>query len=296
MRRYILPLILSLVIALLVGGLSLLYAGAPVKTQFTFEGTQLLVPENIVLATLAAQGDYFAGTFTDNDGVELGFVTLDRKDAQPIGKNQYIVPFAVERLGPDVSVYAGLFEPDESGIFKHRGSLFLGNQVLLQDIMVRDSGALVVRFLTHGAEQAVADSPDIEATVFGTTFGGKLEESYRIINGAFGDLFFDNPIPGEVLNPGVYAVSGEARGSWFFEADALLELRDMKGDILASAIASAEGDWMTQALVSFSSEIIIPENYAGEAVLVFKKDNPSGLPENDAELSEKVFIESHPSP
>lgn len=297
MRRYILPLILSFIIAFLAGGLSLLYYGAGESISGpTFEGTQLLVPDDAVLVTLAAQGTNFASVFTDRDGNEVGFVTLNKDDAEAIGNGKYVIPFAVDRGGTGIFVYVGLFEPNTAGVFEHKGSLFLGDRILLKDIEIRNTRSLVIRFLTHEIGQAMTDTPATDAIVFGTTFGEKLEESYKIVNGSFGDIFFESPAPGEVLSPGPYLISGETRGSWFFEANAPIELRDLQGNLLASALAAAEGEWMTEELVPFSAEITVPEDYSGEAILVFKKDNPSSLPGNDAELSERVFIEVTPAP
>jgi hypothetical protein len=35
----------------------------------------------------------------------------------------------------------------------------------------------------------------------------------------------------------------------------------------------------------------VPESYIGEATLVLKKDNPSGLPNKDASISFKITVE-----
>ena len=67
---------------------------------------------------------------------------------------------------------------------------------------------------------------------------------------------------------------------------------DADGNVIAGSFATAEGDWMTTEFVSFKSEMIdLPSAYIGPATLVLKKDNPSGLPENDASLSIPIVVE-----
>jgi len=89
-----------------------------------------------------------------------------------------------------------------------------------------------------------------------------------------------------------FIVTGEARGNWFFEASFPIEVVSMDGQILAGSIATAEGDWMTEGFVSFKSEIIdLPSAYIGPATLILRKDNPSGLPENDAAILIPIVVE-----
>lgn len=80
-------------------------------------------------------------------------------------------------------------------------------------------------------------------------------------------------------------VSGEARGTWFFEASFPIELLDSSGNVVATAIAQAKSDWMTEEFVPFDAEIEFDQAMGSQGFIVFKKDNPSGLPENDDQLS-----------
>lgn len=77
-------------------------------------------------------------------------------------------------------------------------------------------------------------------------------------------------------------IKGQAPGTWMFEANLPLELHTSTGEILFQGSAHADGDWMTESLVPFTGTITftIPSE-ATEGYLVIKKDNPSGLPEND---------------
>lgn len=79
-------------------------------------------------------------------------------------------------------------------------------------------------------------------------------------------------------------VRGEARGTWYFEADFPLELYDGRGNIILSTSTQAQGEWMTEDFVPFEKvlEFEAPETKTG--LLILRRSNPSGLPENEAEL------------
>lgn len=80
-------------------------------------------------------------------------------------------------------------------------------------------------------------------------------------------------------------LTGRARGPWYFEASFPIELRDSNNTLLATAIAQAQGDWMTENWVPFTAPLSFPAQPAGSTgTLVLKKDNPSGEPQNDASL------------
>ena len=98
------------------------------------------------------------------------------------------------------------------------------------------------------------------------------------------------PFPGAVTGKD-FGVIGKARGYWFFEGSFPIEVRERSGEVLATSIATADGEWMTEDFVKFASEIKIPESYIGPATLILKKDNPSGLPAHDASISFPITIE-----
>jgi len=80
-------------------------------------------------------------------------------------------------------------------------------------------------------------------------------------------------------------VKGEARGNWYFEASFPVVLTDWDGLIIASGVATAEGNWMTTDFVPFTATLDFTKpNYGSNGSLILKKDNPSGLPENDDSL------------
>lgn len=86
-------------------------------------------------------------------------------------------------------------------------------------------------------------------------------------------------------------IKGEARGYWFFEASFPVVLVDSDGLMIAQGIATAKSDWMTENFVPFKAELKFEKpEHKENGVLILKKDNPSGLPENDDALEIPVIF------
>ena len=80
-------------------------------------------------------------------------------------------------------------------------------------------------------------------------------------------------------------ITGEARGTWFFEGDFSVILTNWDNLIIAETFATAEGDWMTEDFVKFRLELeFVKSDYKDSGTLILKKDNPSGRPELDDAL------------
>ncbi len=80
------------------------------------------------------------------------------------------------------------------------------------------------------------------------------------------------------------SISGRARGNWFFEASAPVVVVNWDGLIIGEGYITAQGDWMTTEFVPFTGTIsytIDPNTPYDRGAIIFKKDNPSGLPEYD---------------
>lgn len=102
-------------------------------------------------------------------------------------------------------------------------------------------------------------------------------------------------------------VTGEARGTWFFEASFPLVLVDWDGKIIAQGYASAildpddpESTWMTGDFVLFSGTLEFATPYEGgsaapdfmrRGTLILQKDNPSGLTQYDDAVEVSVLFE-----
>jgi hypothetical protein len=93
-----------------------------------------------------------------------------------------------------------------------------------------------------------------------------------------------------------FVVSGEARGMWYFEASFPVRLYDAQGELLGTSIAQAQGDWMTENFVPFSATLTFIPPSTDTGTLVFQKDNPSGLPENDKEVRIPVTFDITKNP
>jgi hypothetical protein len=112
--------------------------------------------------------------------------------------------------------------------------------------------------------------------------GNELEKADRIR--------LDSPRPGDTI-PSPLPITGQARGTWFFEASFPITLTNWDGRIIAEGYATAEGEWMTEEFVPFTATLTFESPYREgdpdfmkRGTLILHKDNPSGLPEHDDAL------------
>ena len=95
-------------------------------------------------------------------------------------------------------------------------------------------------------------------------------------------IVVDSPTPGQTVTSPL-TVTGRARGPWYFEASFPVRILDDQGSELAIAPAQAQGDWMTEDWVPFTVTLSFTTT-ATDGTVVLQKDNPSGMPENDASV------------
>ena len=87
-------------------------------------------------------------------------------------------------------------------------------------------------------------------------------------------------------------ISGEVRGNWFFEASFPVFVVDWDGRIIAQGVAQAKSSWMTTDFVPFEATLQFTKPaYGKNGAIILKKDNPSGLPANDAAYEIPVVFE-----
>jgi hypothetical protein len=104
------------------------------------------------------------------------------------------------------------------------------------------------------------------------------------------------PAPNTVIeNP--LTIRGQARGNYFFEGSFPIVLTMWDGLIIAEGVAIAEGDSMTTDFVNFSAELeytnpykIQDPEFMKQGFVILKKDNPSGLLENNSSLEIPIFF------
>jgi hypothetical protein len=109
------------------------------------------------------------------------------------------------------------------------------------------------------------------------TIGGDISDMIRVLV----------PKPETVItSPATF--SGEARGTWFFEATFPIDILGDDGTVIGRGYAEAQDEWMTEEFVPWTAIIQFdPKGYT-EGLVRFMKDNPSGLPENDASIEVPV--------
>lgn len=98
-----------------------------------------------------------------------------------------------------------------------------------------------------------------------------------------------SPKPNEELGQS-FSISGQARGSWYFEASFPIVLLDEARNELLTTVATAQGEWMTENFVPYSATVDLKTKYTGKAFLVLKKDNPSGDPNYDDQIEIPITI------
>jgi len=101
-------------------------------------------------------------------------------------------------------------------------------------------------------------------------------------------IMVDEPMEGDKVSCPLH-VSGEARGSWYFEAVFPFELLSESGDLIASGVVTALDEWMTDDYVPFKFDVFYdtPEE---SGVLILKRNNASGLPEHDMQIEIAVQL------
>lgn len=78
-------------------------------------------------------------------------------------------------------------------------------------------------------------------------------------------------------------LTGQALGTWFFEAVMPVRLEDATGQVLIQSYVEATEDWMTENYINFAGSLEFQAPSAGMGSLIFEKANPSGLPEYEGE-------------
>jgi hypothetical protein len=95
----------------------------------------------------------------------------------------------------------------------------------------------------------------------------------------------ESPLPNTAITSPV-SITGKARGTWYFEATFPIEIIDAKDNVVGQGAAQAQGDWMTQDFVPFTASITFTKQPTGSVgTIVLKKDNPSGNPANDRQIT-----------
>jgi len=153
--------------------------------------------------------------------------------------------------------------------------------------------ALAVFVACSGGEEPDSMRPDSVATDTAATDAAaappEVPADIRAHIEAHADLIrLESPKPLAVVESPL-AITGRARGAWYFEASLPVVLVNWDGLIIAEGYVTAEGDWMTEEFVPFSGSLEFETPVHGErGALILRKNNASGLPEHDAALEVPV--------
>jgi hypothetical protein len=79
-------------------------------------------------------------------------------------------------------------------------------------------------------------------------------------------------------------IKGTAKGYWFFEAEAPVEVVDTEYNHLGRGSITATEEWMTEDFVPFEGELEYEKPATGEGYLILRRANASGKPEHDRAL------------
>jgi len=101
------------------------------------------------------------------------------------------------------------------------------------------------------------------------------------------DVIVDTPQPLSMVTSPL-TVKGRAMNTWFFEANLPVTLKDTNGNVLAQKGFHATTDWMTPGYVEFNDTLTFATPATQYGTLIISKDNPSGLPQNDASFAVSV--------
>src|SRR5690606_32159136 len=88
-----------------------------------------------------------------------------------------------------------------------------------------------------------------------------------------------HPAEGQLITS-TLEITGEARGYWFFEATASVELLAGNMDQISESYITATGEWMTEDWVPFSGTINFEYPSTETGYLILHKANASGLPQH----------------
>lgn len=155
------------------------------------------------------------------------------------------------------------------------GYLFFGKGFLNEQVAIKEINSFedceLAKYPVQESYPRRCVLPD--GTMFTEEIGEEIES----------DIVLVSPRPNAIISS-PFKISGEAVGSWFFEASFTADLVNNEGEVISTAILTAGGEWMTEEMVPFSGELEFDNVSAGNGKLILKSANPSGLPEH-----QKIF-------
>jgi len=169
-------------------------------------------------------------------------------------------------------------------------TILLGDRISPQTTEISD-GKVTFNYADRNINDPMTTPPSVGVSRYLKVINNELVvskvENVNPVNDKSDLITVDNLASGQIIGSPL-SITGKARGAWFFEASFPVKLYDENGGLITSAIAQADlsdgGTWMTDNFVPFKVTVEFNNSTSTNGTLVFKKDNPSGLAQNDDEL------------
>lgn len=178
-------------------------------------------------------------------------------------------------------------------------ALFLGDRIAPQTTQAGPGTQVIVHFADRAPGEPMSAQPSVGTSMYvlfdssTNDFGEVIQDYEGELDDAADLIRVDSPAPNAIVrNP--ITVHGTARGYWFFEASFPIVVVDWDGRIIGEGYATAAEDWMTEDFVPFTGTVeydLPADTPYMRGAIIFKKDNPSGLPENDAAIEIPIVFE-----
>lgn len=242
----------------------------------------------IIEGKLVDMNDGISEVDIDNSTSKIITKYFSSKNIEDINNDAYddaIVILTQEAGGTDIFYYAALALGYKNG-YHGTNAILLGDRIVPQTEEYK-KGIITINYTDRAEGQAMSEEPNLGVSKYLSWEDDKLKE--LIFSSPL--ITLDYPSVATVISSPL-EISGEARGNWYFEGSFPVILTDGDGLIIAEGHAIADGEWMTEDFVPFeaSLEFVAPE-FGDSGTLILKKDNPSGLPENDNALEIPIFFE-----
>jgi hypothetical protein len=198
------------------------------------------------------------------------------------------IPFYINYGGTGSFLYTGLFSFN-NGVLTYVDGSGIGDRVSVTSLTEDGKGKVTLNYKTRYSNEAMAATPTVPAFAVYTADSNSINPIVIGENTKIDTVSVSAPLPEATVGK-KFTVTGQARGTWYFEASFPVKVTDGIGNVVGQGIAQAQGDWMTENHVPFTASVTVT-SYTGPAYLILQKDNPSGEVVNDAFISVPITIQ-----